>query len=316
MTNHAPVTQRKLAFQVRSEWKKVRVSPRGHQPIPSLFLSFSFDIFVRFRGSCGQTGADQENVFAKFDEGRCLLPLPFASPPSYSRSAMIIGDTDDYSSSSVENYHCRVRYYRTQRGGWHLSTLFCVRVFTSDTFVCCCCARDGRREKARGKAKDQNFFSPRKRERKKERKKERKGHASGKEAVCIIDGCKGGESSFVNRRTGFSRREEKRRVTARLTTTMKQLSRDRVRAQHVRKGNEACCYARRARYKISISPLIASRACANIARNSPWRGCAPKRFAFIFDSRVYSACADDASIEIPFFLSIGRFAPINIRAEG
>ena len=154
------------------------------------------------------------------------------------------------------------------------------------------------------------------REREKERKKERKGHASGKEAVCIIDGCKGGESSFVNRRTGFSRREEKRRVTARLTTTMKQLSRDRVRAQHVRKGNEACCYARRARYKISISPLIASRACANIARNSPWRGCAPKRFAFIFDSRVYSACADDASIEIPFFLSIGRFAPINIRAEG
>lgn len=68
-----------------------------------------------------------------------------------------------------------------------------VRVFTSDTFVCCLRARARRgREGESEKAKDQTSSLAKrgKKERKNEINKERKKHASGKESVCIIDGCK------------------------------------------------------------------------------------------------------------------------------
>lgn len=171
MTNHAPVTQQKLPLQVRSE--KRSIPEFLHVAAPSS-LSLSFDVFVQFRGCRNRSRPNKQisNVFSKQGSLPLFLPSPVrVDNRGYARLLPL---------PCVQNYHCRVRYYRIHRERWHLSTRS-MYVFPPLTRLFVVCAQ------GRGEAKDQTSSLA---ERKDERREGRKKRASGKESVCIIDGRK------------------------------------------------------------------------------------------------------------------------------
>lgn len=164
MTNRAPVTQQKLPLQVRSE--KRSIPEFLHVAALSLFPSTSN------LGVAG-TGAGRISKFRMYsrNKGRCLFSSLRVDNRGYARLLPL---------PCVQNYHCRVRYYRIHRERWHLSTRS-MYVFPPLTRLFVVCAQ------GRGEAKDQTSSLA---GRKDERREGRKKRASGKESVCIIDGRK------------------------------------------------------------------------------------------------------------------------------